>query len=149
MLPQLGLRQAVAVELDDLCSEHVSAEARVRVGVLAAQLVIHVQRRHAVPETGERMLQTGRVGASGDETAHLAARLDQLVRADVLFDPFSQRDGIHTADCAREPQRRSIVGSQPRPARSGWAAASRSCTPFASMYAVRIGTPAFPPCVFA
>jgi hypothetical protein len=41
------------------------------------------------------MPETGRVGASGDETADLAAGLDQLVPANVLLDLLPQRQWLH------------------------------------------------------
>ena len=74
----------------DLGAEHVAAEARVLGRLLAAQLVIHVQRRDAVTERAEGVPETGRVGAAGDECEHLAAGRNQLMRANVLLDPRSQ-----------------------------------------------------------
>ena len=72
------------VDPDDLGAELLGAEARVLVGLVAAQAVFDVQRRDAVAELAQRVQEAGRVGAARDEAEHLAARLDQLVPADVL-----------------------------------------------------------------
>ena len=90
LLAQLGLAQPAAVELDHLGAERLGAEARVLVGLRAAEPVVHVQRRDAVAERAERVPQARRVGSAGDEAAHLPARLDQVVRADVLLDARGQ-----------------------------------------------------------
>ena len=63
------------------------APRRVRVGLRAAQAVVDVQRRDAVAELAQRVEEAGRVGAARDEAEHLAARLDQVVPADVRLDP--------------------------------------------------------------
>ena len=44
-----------------------------------------------VAELAQRVAEAGRVGAAGDEAEHLAARLDQLVPADVRLDPLEER----------------------------------------------------------
>src|SRR5258708_31690982 len=91
LFAQLGLGQAGAVELDDLRAERLGAEARVGRGVVGPQRVVHVQGRDAIPERAERVPHAGRGGAAGDETADLAAGLDQLVAADALLDPLTHR----------------------------------------------------------
>jgi hypothetical protein len=48
--------------------------------------VIDVEGGDGVAELAERVVEAGRVGAAGDEAQHLAARLDQVVPADVLVD---------------------------------------------------------------
>jgi len=49
-----------------------------------------------IAELSERMPHAGRVRAAGDEAADLPARGDQILAADVLFDPRSQRSALHT-----------------------------------------------------
>src|SRR5437764_1273515 len=71
-------------------SEQLGAEAGVLVRLLAAQLVVHVQRRDAVAQRAEQMPEAGRVGAARDETRHVAAGRDQLVGADEALDPVAQ-----------------------------------------------------------
>ena len=83
---------------DDLGAENLDAEARVAVGLSAAEPVVHVQRRDPVPELAQREEEAGGVGPAGDEAQHLAARLDQVVPAHVRLDPL---EDPHTAKCAQ------------------------------------------------
>ena len=88
---------------DDLRSKLLAAEARVFVGLGAAQPVVHVQRTDAVAERAQRMPEAGRVRAARDEREHLAAGRDQLVTPDVLLDPCAEEarvDGIHANSVA-------------------------------------------------
>jgi len=49
--------------------------------------VIDVERRDVEPELAQRMEETGRVGAARNEAEDVTTRLDQVVPADVRFDP--------------------------------------------------------------
>ena len=83
--------------LDDLGAEHFAAVASVLLGLGPAETVVDVQGGDAVPELAQRVPEAGRVGAAGDECRHVAAGRNQLVPADVLLDPRSQRlrvDGL-------------------------------------------------------
>jgi hypothetical protein len=75
------------VRLHDLRAEALRTPARVLVRLLAAQGVVDVQRRDVEAELAERMEQAGRVRAAGNEAQNVATRLDQVVPADVRFDP--------------------------------------------------------------
>src|SRR5205823_2760280 len=83
--------------------EVLRAEARVLVGLLAAQAVVDVERGDAVPELAQGVEQAGRVGASRDETGHVGTRLDQPVRTDVTLDPLEEL--VHERQCSREYDR--------------------------------------------
>ena len=72
--------------VDDLRAQHLAAEARVDVRLLAPQPVVHVERRHAVAELGEHVPEACRVGPTRHEARDLAAGLDQPVPADVALD---------------------------------------------------------------
>jgi hypothetical protein len=52
--------------------------------------VVDVQCRDAVAELTQRVEETGRIGAAGDEAEHVAARLDQIVPADVGLDALEE-----------------------------------------------------------
>ena len=122
LLAQGRLAQASPVELDHVRPERLAAETGVRLGVVAAQLVVHVHRGHPVAERTERVPEARRVGAARDEAADLAPRLDQVVPADVLFDPRAQRCSVHAADCALPAvatTRRERIGPAPRTRRAG------------------------------
>ena len=93
LLAQLRLAEPLSIELDHFRTQHVPAEACVGRGVVAAEQMVHMQRRHAVAERAEGVPQAGRVSSPGDEAADLAARLDQVIPADVLFDPCAQHGG--------------------------------------------------------
>src|SRR5581483_9982110 len=101
-LPQRRLGRAARGGLHDLGAEALGAEARVLVRLGAAQAVVDVQRRDAVAELAQRVVEAGRVGAAGDEAEHLAARLDQLVPADVLFDAREELQNGSVPPPARE-----------------------------------------------
>ena len=83
--------------IDDLGAEHLTAEARVGLGLLRAQAVVHVQRRDAVAERAQHVPETGRVGPARDERDDLAARRDQVVPPDVLLDADEQVHGDSVA----------------------------------------------------
>ena len=51
---QLGLVEPRPSSADDLRAEHLAAEARVAVGLLAPQAVVDVERRDAVAELAQR-----------------------------------------------------------------------------------------------
>ena len=74
----------------DLGTEHLGAEAGVRVGLLAPEAVVDMERTAPVAELAQREDEAARVGAAGDEAEHVAAGLDQLVAADVGLDPLEQ-----------------------------------------------------------
>ena len=95
LLPQLRLAKPSSVELDHLGAEHVAAEPRIRRRVVTTQQVVHVQGGDAVAERAERVPEAGRVRTAGDEAADLGAGLDQVMPADVLFDPCAQQRGFH------------------------------------------------------
>src|SRR5205823_5801573 len=61
-LPQAGLVAAARGGLHDLGPETVGAEARVLVGFGAAESVVDMQRRDAIPELAEDVEEAGRVG---------------------------------------------------------------------------------------
>ena len=88
LLAERGFGEAAAVELHDLGIEHVRAEAGVLVGVRAPQLVVHVERRNAIPERAEDVPETGRVRAARDEARDVAAGWNQLVLAHEPLDPL-------------------------------------------------------------
>ena len=79
----LGLRRRC---VDDLGAEHVAAEARVDVGLIPAQSVVHVQRGNAIAELAEDVPEARRVGPARDEARGLASGRDQIVAADVPLD---------------------------------------------------------------
>src|SRR5439155_348441 len=110
LVAQLGLAEAAPVQLDDLGTERLAAEARVLVRLGAAQPVVHVQRGDAVAELAQRVPEAGRVGAAGDEAADLAARLDQLVPADQLLDPRAQGRRLHRSMVRRGRRFESVRG---------------------------------------
>ncbi|HEV7640298.1 MAG TPA: hypothetical protein VGO39_05505, partial [Gaiellaceae bacterium] len=70
-----------------LGAEALHAPARVLVGLRAAQTVVDVQRGDIEAELAKRMEQARRVRTAGDEAQHIATGLDQVVPADVRFDP--------------------------------------------------------------
>ena len=82
---------APAAAVDHLRAEPLGAEARILVGGVTPQPVIHVQRGDAIAELRQDVPETGRVGAARDEAGHVAARRDQVVPADQLLDPRAQR----------------------------------------------------------
>ena len=92
--------------------------------------MVHVHGRDAVAERAERVPEAGRVGAAGDETADVAARLDQVVPADVLFDPCAQH-GRNSRLRRRAAARRRSPGPRDR----SLAPASSLCEEFASRQA--------------
>ncbi len=96
-LPKLGFGLGLPRGMDDLRAQDFAAEARVLLGLLAPQLVVHVQGRDVVAQCPERVPEAGRVGAAGDEAVDGAAGRDQVVPADVLFDPRAERSGVHGA----------------------------------------------------
>jgi hypothetical protein len=57
--------------------------------------VVHVEGGDAVAKRTERMPQAAGVGATRDEAEDLAARRDEVVPADVLLDPRTERRGLH------------------------------------------------------
>src|SRR5882757_9680211 len=57
---QLRLTEAAPVVLDDVGAEHVTAEARVLLGGCTTELVVHVQRRHAIAELAQRVPEARR-----------------------------------------------------------------------------------------
>jgi hypothetical protein len=63
---------------------------RIRVRLRAAQAVVDVQRRDLEPELAQRVEETGRVGAARNEAQDLATRRDQVIPADVRFDPAQE-----------------------------------------------------------
>jgi len=56
--------------------------------------VVDVQRRDAVAERAERVVQAGRVGAARDEAQDVAAGLDQVVAPDVRLDALEDVQGV-------------------------------------------------------
>ena len=99
LVAECGLGEPAAVELHDLRAERLGAEARVLLGLGAAQLVVHVQRRDAIAERAEQVPEAGRVGAARDEARDLAAGRDQLVLADEALDPVAQL--VHRREALR------------------------------------------------
>src|SRR3712207_337011 len=85
--PVLGRARGAAV--DDLRAKDVSAEARVLLGLLAPEPMVHVEGRGRVAELPGDVEQAGRIGAAGDEADDLAAARDQVVAADVPLDAGS------------------------------------------------------------
>ena len=81
--------------VDDLRPEQLAAKARVLLRLLAAQAVVHVQRRDAVAELPQHVPQAGRIGAAGDEAGHLRSGLDQLELADKGLDALSKVRWLH------------------------------------------------------
>jgi hypothetical protein len=75
---------------DDLRSERVGAEARICGGLGAAQAVVDVQRRHVEAELAESVEEASRVGAARNEAHDVATRGNQVVPADVRFDPVEE-----------------------------------------------------------
>jgi hypothetical protein len=71
----------------DLGAEALGAPARIRVRLRAAQAVVDVQRGDVEPELAQRMKEAGRVGAARNQAQDLTTRLNQVVPADVRFDP--------------------------------------------------------------
>ena len=65
------------------------------VGRRAAEAVVDVHGGDAVAELAQRVPETRRVGAAGDEARHAAARLDELVGADERLDARDQRRPTH------------------------------------------------------
>jgi hypothetical protein len=84
--------------LHDLRAEALGAPARIRVRLRAPQAVVDVQRRDVEPELAKGVEETGRVRAARNEAQDVATRLDQVVPADMRFDP------------AQELQIRSVPG---------------------------------------
>jgi hypothetical protein len=76
--------------LHDLRAELLDAPARVLIRLGAAQAVVDVQRRHVEAELAESVEEAGRVGAARDEAQDVATRRDQVVPADVRFDPVQE-----------------------------------------------------------
>src|SRR5262249_9074206 len=109
LLAELGLGASRAVEVDHVGAEDVAAEARVRLRLLAAQPVVDVQRADAIAEQSQHVPQAGRVRPGGDEAADLAARLDQAVPANVLFDPRTQCRRVHRAMVAETAPARAVT----------------------------------------
>jgi hypothetical protein len=52
--------------------------------------VVDVQRLHVEPELAERVEEAGRVRAARNEAQDVATRRDQVVPADVRFDPVQE-----------------------------------------------------------
>ena len=67
-----------------------------------------MERRRAVAELAQSKDEAGRVGATRDQAEHLAARLEQVVAADVDVDPLEQ---IHRPKCAYQVGSSSHVTS--------------------------------------
>src|SRR4029079_10900257 len=80
---------------DDLGAEALPAEARVVLGLGAPELMVDVERADAVAEGPKRMPEACRVGATGDQADNVPARRNEIVPADVLFDPRPKRSGVH------------------------------------------------------
>src|SRR4029077_10618936 len=88
----------------------------VGVGLRAAQPVIDVQRRHAIAELAERVVEARRVGAARGEAEHGAARLDQLVAPDVLLDAFENAQAVIQApgdELRGAPRSRGLATAPP------------------------------------
>ena len=81
--------------LEDFRAEQLAAEAGIVLGLGSAELMVDVERAYAVAEGPKRMPEAGRVRTSGDEAHDLPVRRDEVVPADVLFDPRPQRSGFH------------------------------------------------------
>src|SRR5581483_1832153 len=86
---ELGLRHARPGR-DDLGAERLGAEARVLLGLVAAQSVVHVQRGDAVADRTQGVPEARRIRTARDETEHVAAGWDQLMRSDERFDPAKE-----------------------------------------------------------
>src|SRR5918996_2621702 len=95
-LAQLGLRPLSGRgRVHDLGPEPVAAEAGVLLGLRAAKPMVDVERADAVAEGPKCMPEARRVGAPRDQAEHLAAGRNELVPADVLFDPRTENAGVH------------------------------------------------------
>src|SRR5919108_761273 len=93
--------------LDDLGPEGLGAEARVLLRLGAAEFVVYVQGADAVTELPKQVPEAGRVWSTGDESGYLAARLDELVAADVLLDAVANGCCVHAGTlCAAAGRRR-------------------------------------------
>src|SRR5712691_341086 len=140
LVAQLSLAEPAPIELDDVGAERLAAEACILLGSCAAELVVHVQRRDGIAELAQCVPETRGVRAARDEAADLAARLDQLVPADVRFDPCAEHGGI-VAYCDES----SAETSQPCAARPAWAPSSSLCDEVASRQAFAMCCVALPP----
>src|SRR5688572_865113 len=135
-MAELGLGRAGRRGRDeDLRPEPLDTEARVLLGLLPTQAVVHVQRGDAVAERAEHVPEAGRVGAARDEARHLAAGGDQVVPADVLLDARAERGGVHMVSLGARTPYRSGATSQPSACNPGCASARTSRAKFASPYA--------------
>ena len=105
---QLGFGRAARGALHDLGVEPLGAPRSVGVGLGAAQAVVDVQRRDAIAELAQRVVEARRVGAARDEAEHGAARLDQLVAADVLLDALENAQAVIQPRVARLSRRAAI-----------------------------------------
>ncbi len=81
--------------LHDFGAEALAAEARVLLGVLAAEPMVDVERAGAVAEGPKRMPEARGVRATGDQADNVPARRNEVVPADVLFHPSAKRSGVH------------------------------------------------------
>ena len=57
--------------------------------------MVDVERADAVAEAPKRMPEACRVQATGDEADNVPARRNEVVPADVLFDPCAKRSSVH------------------------------------------------------
>ena len=83
------------MSLDDIGSETLTAVPRILLGLGPAELMVDVERADAVAEGPKRMPEACRVRATGDQADNVPARRDEVVPADVLFDPRPKRSGVH------------------------------------------------------
>jgi hypothetical protein len=115
-LSQLVLSRAVACRaaaVDDLGAEDLAAKARILIGLVAPEAVIDVQRRHAVAELAQDVPEAGRIRPGGDEADDLAARRDQVSRANVALDPLAKLRRIHSRSVPQRRYRSNGPGIQP------------------------------------
>jgi hypothetical protein len=64
--------------------------------------MVDVERAYAVAEDPKRMPEARRVRATGDEAHDLAARRDELLPANMVFDSLAKRSALH-GEIVREP----------------------------------------------
>ena len=73
-----------------------------------------MQRRDAIAELAQRVEEARRVGAARDEAEHVAARLDQIVPADVLLDALENAQALFNHASAAFEARRDLAAEPAR-----------------------------------
>ena len=81
--------------VDDLGTEVRGAEARIVVGLLAAKVMVDVERGDLVAELAHGVPERRRVRSAGNEAGDRTAGLDQSVAADVFLDAGAEALDVH------------------------------------------------------